>query len=600
MQPQFSLKLDNDGILTYQREKSQEKTAIVRYWESDRLIVILQGRLYYLADLRKSFHLSENNTLRLIAELYQKQGDQALAQLEGEFALVIGDRQEKRLILCRDPMGNYPLYWRENVGGITVSPRLKNLVKTGESDFNHQYLAQYLSYSFAFTELPKEETIYSHCYRLLPGQILQLQPGKKPNLLFQRNLLETLTPITDITPQEAGEKFRELLGQAITERCQFGNIGAHLSGGMDSSAVVCLAAEQKPLTTLSLVYQLKTLVKETDYIQLILDQYPDLNSVFVDGDRLVDFQWFDQPIPDHDEPYAGLFHLAIETVLAQKAAELGLNTVLTGSGAEIVAEANHYGLADQLRQGHWQAVLQKSQQWAIASNQNLWTILSEFALKPLLPSGLRFSPRTLLNQGVGRWPNLGSYDIAPWIRPHFRQDQHLWSINYGLIAQLRTPPIERSLDQLALKCLAGVWANWSLNNPLGIHIAQPFLDSRLIQFSLGLPSEIRDQPGTKKPLIQLAFKDILPPQILHRKYKANFNEPYWKGLNQNLNHLKQLVRRSPFSQPDTADTIFHPQIFNHCLENHGMGLGDIGSGSHLCRALALMAWETNLASHEQT
>ncbi|MGA1622014.1 MAG: asparagine synthase-related protein [Synechocystis sp.] len=590
MTPLFRLNLTPEGVFHYKGDKSQEKTTIVRYKDGDRLTIILQGRLYYLSDLKKTCHLSGEDPLSLIAELYQTQGEQGLSQLEGEFALVIGDRQEKRLILCRDPLGNYPLYWRENAQGITVSSRLKALGDSPTSQINERYLAHYLSYSFAFTELPQTDTIYAHCYRLLPGQVLTLAPGERPQTICHNSLLANLTPITDITPLEAGQQFRTLLNQGIQERCQFGNIGAHLSGGMDSSAVVCLAAKKQPLTTLSLVYHLKTLAQETDYIQLILDQYPDLNAVLINGDRLLDFRWFDQPLPEHDEPYVGLFHLAIETVLAEKAAELGLNTVLTGSGAEIVAETNHYGLADQLRQGQWQAVLQKSQQWAIASNQNLWTILTEFAVKPLLPAWLRLSPRTVFHQGVGRWPQLGSYDVAPWIRPQFRRDQRLGAINRRLMRQLSMPPIERSLDQLALNCLAGVWANWYLNNPRGIHIAQPFLDPRVIQFCLALPAAIRDQPGLKKPLMSLGFNDLLPPAILHRKYKANFNEPYWKGLNQNLEGLKQLVRRSPLGQADSSPSIFDAAVLSHCLENHAGGIGDIDSGSHLCRALALMAW----------
>jgi len=593
MSPLFSFNLNADGVFCYHGDQSQAQTAIVRYWHGDRLFVILQGRIYYPSDLKKRLNLQETEPLKLIAELYQQKGAAALGALEGEFALVIGDRQERCLIICRDPLGNYPLYWRENSSGITLSSRLKNLVLGQGISVNDHYLAHYLSYSFAFTELPSDQTIYHHCYRLLPGQILQLKVGQKPKPLLQQNLSDNLTAITDITPQEAGEKFRDLLSQSVAERCRFGNIGAHLSGGMDSSAVVGLASQQTPLTTLSLVYQLKTLVKETAYIQLILDQYPDLNAIFVEGDRLLDFQWFDAPIPAHDEPYVGLFHLAIETVLAQKASALGLNTVLTGSGAEIVAEANHYGLADQLRRGHWQRVLQQSQQWAIASNQNLWTILAEFALKPLLPTGLRFSPRTLCHQGVGTWPDLGSYDIAPWIQPQFRQDYDLWSINRGLIKQLRTPPIEQSLDRLALNCLAGVWANWHLNNPLGIHIAQPFLDPRVIQFCLALPPEIRDQPGIKKPLIKQGFADLLPAKIRHRKYKANFNQPYWQGLNQNLDGLKQLVRRSPLAQKESPQSIFNGAVFIDCLEKHAVGIGDIASGSHLCRALALMAWHAD-------
>ena len=191
----FSLNLSPDGDLVYQGEMLQDKTAIVRYGQTDRLIIVLLGRIYNQSDLEKRFNLRADITLDLIAELYLKCGEKALAHLEGEFALVIGDRQEKRLILCRDPMGNYPLYWRENSSGIIVSSRLKTLVAGEENRLNDHYLAQYLSYSFAFTELPKTETIYPHCYRLLPGQILQLQTGKKTHLLFQQNLLDNLIPI---------------------------------------------------------------------------------------------------------------------------------------------------------------------------------------------------------------------------------------------------------------------------------------------------------------------------------------------------------------------------------------------------------------------
>ncbi|MEB3228427.1 MAG: asparagine synthase-related protein, partial [Synechocystis sp.] len=314
MNPLFRLNLTPEGVFHYQGDKSQEKTAIVRYKDGDRLMVVLQGRLYYLSDLKHQFRLRGDNPLALVAELYQTQGEQGLSQLEGEFALVIGDRQEKRLILCRDPLGNYPLYWRENAQGITVSSRLNALGDSPTSQINERYLAHYLSYSFAFTELPQTDTIYAHCYRLLPGQVLTLALGKKPQTICHNSPLANLTSITDITPPEAGQQFRTLLNQSIQERCQFGNIGAHLSGGMDSSAVVCLAAKKRPLTTFSLVYQLKTLVKETEYIQLICDQYPHLNTLLINGDRLLDFRWFDQPLPEHDEPYVGLFHLALETV----------------------------------------------------------------------------------------------------------------------------------------------------------------------------------------------------------------------------------------------------------------------------------------------
>ncbi len=265
--------------------------------------------------------------------------------------------------------------------------------------------------------------------------------------------------------------------------------------------------------------------------------------------------------------------------------------MLTGSGAEIVATANQLSLADQLACGHWRTVLTQAKQWAIAENQNLWTVLSSRALKPLLPSWLRYSPKTWLNQGVGCWPDLGSFDIAPWITPRFAKHYRLWHRNRQLIEALRRSPIEQTFDQLALRCLSGVWANWHLNNAQGVHIAQPFLDPRLIRFSLSLPHAIRDVPGQSKPLLQTAMQGILPAKILQRQYKANFNEPYWKGLNANLEDLKALIRRSPFLElQGTLPPLFTADRLEHCLEKHAVGIGDIGSGSHLCRTLSLMAW----------
>ncbi len=314
MKPHFRLSLSFDGHINVQVAASPAHTAIVRSHQQKSLQVLLYGRLYYLEEVARRFGLPLGlDEFGLVLKLYQQEGPGALQALEGEFALAIADETSKTITLCRDPMGNYPLYWRQQGQAWVMSTQLKDLGGPGIAALNPDYIAQYLGYSFAFTELNSEQTIYQSCYRLQPGQGCQFSLEQAPRTLFQQDLIAQLSPISDITPSEAGEQFKQILTASTAARCQFGNVGAHLSGGMDSSAVVCLVPSPVKLTTLSLVYHLKTLVKETDYIQLMLEQQPRLNPVFVQADGLTDFQWFDFPLPDHDEPYAGLFHLAIET-----------------------------------------------------------------------------------------------------------------------------------------------------------------------------------------------------------------------------------------------------------------------------------------------
>ncbi|MFN5513384.1 MAG: asparagine synthase-related protein [Cyanobacteriota bacterium] len=112
------------------------------------------------------------------------------------------------------------------------------------------------------------------------------------------------------------------------------------------------------------------------------------------------------------------------------------------------------------------------------------------------------------------------------------------------------------------------------------------LDPRVIQFCWALPRELRTSPGSRKPLLLAALKDDLPAPILNRKYKANFNEPYWRGLNQNLPALARLADQ--FSHV-YGGALFDPAILKDCLNQHAVGIGDIASGSHLARELSLLA-----------
>jgi asparagine synthase (glutamine-hydrolysing) len=561
--------------------------------ELTKNLVIFIGKIYYKDDLKtiypQVFREKTNSEASIALAIYQQKGIQGLQDLEGEFALVIFDAQKHSLIVLRDPIGSYPLYWTSHDRTIRISTNLVHLARQTKATINRDFLASFLMFPFAFVELPKEQTAFEGITRLPPGTCMEFS---LPNLVQKHwtwNWQEKIAPISNLTLEAAAGQFHQIFRQAIAERLGGEKVASHLSGGMDSSSIVCLARElikEGKLLTLSLVYQMPSLVKETDYINLILQQNGAIEPYFLDGDSALDFDWFSDRIPAHDEPYPGLFHLAMEKILVDRAAELGVNTILSGGGAELVLESNRYHLADLLHQGQWQETLQLARQWAKVKNESLWSILAELAIFPLLPAPLHQGIPTLLRQGYGEWPKLGEFAIPPWIKADFAQEYQMYPKALATLRQIYRYPVESSFNFLGLQTAIGNWANWYLANPAGIRISQPFLDLRVICYCLGLPREFREVPGMVKPLLQSAMQGILPEAIRTRRFKANFNAVYWQGLSRRLTQLETMVQESAIEDLG----IFDKTRLIEVLRQHSLGIGDVRSGSRISSSLAVIAW----------
>jgi asparagine synthase (glutamine-hydrolysing) len=562
------------------------------------IAAVLMGKIYYQDNLKTHFPQAFQQDLisdvALVLAIFREYGTAGLAQLEGEFALVIFDPNTYCLLALRDPLGNYPLYWLQTKNTIRVSTNLKLLARQSQAAINGDFLASFLMFPFAFAELASEQTAFRGIQRVLPGTLVALTPKVRATQIWSWDWQANIQPQENITPAEAGEQFTHIFRQAIRERIQFGKIASHLSGGMDSSSIVCIAREllaPQKLVTLSLVYQMRSLVGETPYIEMVLEQGGSVEAYFVDGDAALDFGWFEGNVPEHDEPYPGLFHLKMEKVLVDRAAELGVGTILSGGGSELITEGNRYHLADLILQGQWHEALREAKQWAKAKNQSLWSILSKFGLEPSLPPLLRLGIPTWLRRGYGRWPKLGDFVIPPWIEPDFAKKWGLRDKAIATLRQLHRYPIEQSFNYLELQAAAGNWASWYLAAPSDIRISQPFLDPRLITYCLSLPRQLREVPGVPKPLLQEAMGGILPEPIRTRKYKGNFNQVYWQGLSQNLPHLEAMVRHSPIGELG----LFNKDKLIEVMRQHAIGIGEVKSGSHISSSLASMAWFDQIA-----
>jgi len=563
---------------------------------------VLMGRIYYQEDLKARLpqEIRQNlfSEVALVLAIFQHYGAKGLEWLEGEFALVIFAPEQQCLYALRDPLGNWPLYWTSDGTSVSVSTHLKFLAQTSSQTLiNRNFLASFLMFPYAFVEPTTEETAFEGIKRILPGTIMALYPDGHGKKTWVWDWTTKISPVEKTTPEEVGLKFSHIFRQGIQERIGTRKVAAHLSGGMDSSSVVCIAREllaqsntSEKLQTLSLVYQMPSLAGETDYIQMVVDQGGAIEPHYLDGDKALDFQWFTEEIPDHDEPYPGLFHLAMEKALIDKAANLDVTTILSGTGAELVAEGNHLYLADLIRQGRWLTALSEAQKLARAKNLSPWSVLQRRAIEPLMPGIVREGLGTLIRGGYGTWPELGSFSIPPWIHPDFAREYGMWHKALTTMEQNRRYPVEQSFNLLGLRTAAGDWASWYLGAPRGIQISHPFLDPRLIVYCLGLPREFREIPGKNKPLLHFAMDQVLPKPILSRRFKINFNEVYWQGLSQNLTHLENMVEQSKIDELG----IFDKQQLIRAMRQLAYGIGDFKSGDRISRSLAAIAWFNKL------
>ncbi len=397
-----------------------------------------------------------------------------------------------------------------------------------------------------------------------------------------------IEPVSHHLP-EIAQQYADVLRMAVRERVR-GLTFAHLSGGMDSTAVALLARDeirigdgQFPLHTLSLVYeQIPILARERPYIESVLQNETEIIAHRLLADELLDFDSFIAP-PYHDEPYSGLWGLAKDRAMVKVANQMGATTLLTGIGADEIHDRQPYYLSDLLRQGRVFQAWQEATQWAQGQNCNPWGFLQPFGLAPLIPiwfmKQMNYKKMNLNQQN--------DWSIPPWIRQEFAarynlQSRAIENINktYRLCDQ-----IGLSVTLSALSSRAGDVLRWSVAAPLGIAIAHPFLDNRVLAFGLGIQNQIKPEPGKMKPVLAEAMGNLLPNKITQRKRKGHFNEVYYLGLAKNAQALEAMVGRFVDEL-----AIFQKETLIEAIQEASLGVANARQLQRFDLSLSLIKW----------
>jgi asparagine synthase (glutamine-hydrolysing) len=454
----------------------------------------------------------------LALALFESRGAAALRDLIGDWSLALWDSRRRSLLLASDYVGVRPLYYHAGAECLRWSSSLGHLSRWAgcEHNLDDEYIAALLSHGNA-----GERTPYTGIFLVPPHTALEFH-GRQAS----RHTLWNLSTALDSTRSgaECEERFRELFREAVAARLdQPGPACAELSGGLDSSSIVCMAAQlirsgsvaSDSLVTFSYTYPGSPdapyfrAVEEhcrTTGVHLDTAEFPPIRATSRAGAEPLWWQ------PRFEE-------------LACRTARAGSRILLTGQAGDLVTanwEDDSAQAGDYLEQGRLPETVREAFAWSRELRVPVYGILWN-SLRSLAPWGGgdgAHAPSGLLRSRS----DTGS--LTPRFRLHARRHRSARAIRLNLAdaclsRRKRLSSLHQLLQSRVLKC----------PEPLQhLSYTHPFLHRPLVEFMMSLPSAVTCRPGNPRRLLRRALQGLLPEAVLRRRSKATYDGVFLEAM----------------------------------------------------------------------
>jgi asparagine synthase (glutamine-hydrolysing) len=456
-------------------------------------------------------------------QAYRVWGEGCLERFNGMFAFVLIDRVARRVLAARDRFGVKPLYlWHSPQGLVAFASEIKqfSVLPGWSAQLNGQRAYEFLNWNLLDHT---EETLFSGVRQLRGGEFIHCTLEELWNGTPTRRWYRLVPREFHGTFDEAARGFHELFTDAVRIRLRADvPVGSCLSGGLDSSSIVCTAnrflrdasaeAHQK---TFSAGARIKRF-DEREFIDAVTAQteveghytYPELAELFGSVDAITWHQ---------DEPF-GSSSIYAQWRVFELAAKARVKVLLDGQGADELLAGYHTffaphfaGLFSSLR---WGALWSEMRAARRFHGLSLWGS-SKYLGSAIVPGPLRQPLRRLL-----RKPAVG----AEWIDSgRIRFDDRDPYVAYGFK--------KRSLNEMAGSLLTAtnlpMLLHWEDRDSMAHSVESrlPFLDYRLVEFVMGLPPEFKLWDATTKRVLRAAMHGILPEKVRNRMDKMGFVTP---------------------------------------------------------------------------
>jgi len=450
---------------------------------------------------------TESTDIAIVAAVYEKWGCDSFAKLVGDWALALWDPHEQSLILSRDYIGVRHLFYYPQPNSITWCTHLSALALPGKRfTLSEEYVAGYLS-----LHPPADRTPYCEIFSVPPATfvvILQRKITIRSYWTFNPHLRTVYG-----ADSEYEEIFRHLFRQAVRRRLRTDMpILAELSGGLDSSAIVCIAddiigkgaAGQRRLDTFSFCDRGEPDEEDFLYFPKVeewrgrVGHHADVTAT---GDSF-SFEFRDfVPSPGFDGREEG------NKILRDVVERERYRVLLSGVGGdEFNGQALDFRvqIAEHLAKFELLPAGRGLINWSLRTRHPALRLLPE-SLNLLLPTSCRFGKA---KQG----------HLEPWIRSEFARQQ---KIVEGRLTAAEGPWFWPPAARDAFQTIADLACKMTHCRLGTIEKRYPYLDQTLVQFLSSIPTDQLLRPGHRRSLMRRALSGLLPKEVLNRRTKAS-------------------------------------------------------------------------------
>lgn len=538
--------------------------------------VIFNGEIYNFRELTEElsalgYAFRTHSDTEVIVHAWQAWGQQCVTRFRGMFAFAIWDSNQQTVFLARDRLGIKPLYYAElNDGTIIFGSELKALLihPALPRELDPYAVEDYFAYGY----IPEPRTIFKYCLKLPPAHTLLLQRGKPvppPQPYWDIPFVANPPASEADIAAELIERLREAVKIRLIAEVP---LGAFLSGGVDSSAIVAMMAElsNEPVNTSSIAFGDRAF-NEAEYAQQIAARYhTNHQTQEVAAD---DFSLLDKLAQLYDEPYAD--SSAIPTYRVCELAKKRVTVALSGDGGdENFAGYRRYRwhLYEEQMRGMLPLSLRKP---LFGFMGNLYP-KADWAPKSLRAKAtLEALARDPIEGYFHSVSILGDKLRGEMFSPAFKRELQ----NYGAIEVLRTHASNAPSDALSRVQYLDMKTylvgdiltkvdRASMAHALEVRV--PLLDHKLVEWISGLPPALKLKGQEGKYIFKKSLENYLPSEILYRP-KMGFAVPlasWFRGP------LQERVKSAVLG-PVLADTgIFNMGFLQQMVSQHQSGRRD--------------------------
>ncbi|HZQ07901.1 MAG TPA: asparagine synthase-related protein [Anaerolineae bacterium] len=537
-----------------------------------RLYIAADARLDNGAELGDALGISAECAARmsdaeLIVRAYAAWEQECVNRLLGDFAFAVWDAERRRLFCARDRLGVKPFYFFANERAVAFASEIKALLTLPfvPRRLDEVRLADYVLPIFE----DKTRTLFQGISRLAAAHTLTVDGDGIATRGYW--MLDPQRERVLNSDAEYAEAFRAVFDKAVRVRLDgTGSVGAMLSGGLDSSAIVCTASDfqqrmGRRLQTFSAMYDSVPASDERPFIHAVLERNPVTPHCFDPGEVSPLTEW-DAEASSDDEPLWNP-QMAVHWMALQAAREAGVSSLLDGLGGDDVISHGVDYLTDLARAWRWLDFSREANQLAWRSGKSFQHVVKRFAAKPLVVEPFRRRWRAVRGQPV---------PIDPLLRPEYVARIHLrerlaeydaealaaetssrWAHRFGITS---------GLTAFALEQIYRAAAHFQ------IEMRFPYFDTRLVEFCVSLPPPLKLREGWTRWIVREALRARLPEAIATRTSKGNLSHAfvhamradsqYWESwLDAHSSMLQeyvsleraQAIRQNFNAQPNNAD-----------------------------------------------